>query len=576
MKTKETRNTQPQRDQYAELLTLATRSTQNALKQLAQNDEVIADLLREMVHDDNLINKEKIDYRAQTIAEELDEINSINYEVAESYKVERKVKSTQEQRDIARDKRERDQYERTDRRGHVNDLEKISINTLSDRQDCVQVWLSAYLYEIPTAREIDNVVSKMSKDYNGALLLLANKTINEIYEVARIRHAKNVVYKYVRSQSGLNALDTMKTITHTPTAKEVAQWLTSRAMWERYTIKGTTTRALELDSKNKPIFIDRYYTYKKATTIETEDEDGNVIYKHTNNSAIHNRADLETMQALSQCEKLTHRERRFIRLFGTLKAIKSGEQARKVYYKEYRESMKDKPSAFQKGLDNAHYNGRISYCLQALGIETRSQRDNFMSRLKARLVNWEPLDSLNSFTNDKLTAESIDHQTAIYMMESNRGTADSRTAETIDLVKWTATAPKKNRPQAITWLTKAQAEQRAEQMAEDKANRWQPLAEDFNIRAEQSATAYAEQHASDRPSKAQADVDNLRAEREKSRAEKDKERTARAEQERIAEQWAEDMARKYPPRATAPQQNSKPAIKKTYFDKYGTQKKNSK
>jgi hypothetical protein len=309
------------------------------------------------------------------------------------------------------------------------------------------------------------------------------------------------------------------------------QWLNSHALWERYPLKGTTTRALELDKDGKPVFIDRYYTYKKSVTIETTDEDGNTIYRHSNNIAIHNRQDLDTFNALSQCEQFTLRERRFIRLLLSKDAIQAGAKARASYYSATDNNAQRtyETKEFQKACDDAEIKGILEHCYKALGIETDNAQRQFKSRLNRKLEQLPQIDP-NS-THDTATAEELNRESLVYMMESNHGTKGEHVAKSADLLNWTNNAPRRN-TDAVAWLTRAEHLAQLEQEQEDKARKWRVADPD---------RATAERNAQE-PHRMNFETVNRKhepIEREELQAELAK-----------AEQWAN----RYPQKATAPQE----------------------
>lgn len=322
----------------------------------------------------------------------------------------------------------------------------------------------------------------------------------------------------------------------------------------------------------------------ECVSIDRMTEQGEQII-NTKNSYITNEENRLRIKNLAKLSHLTPTQSRFLDEFCSKSAISAGIRAESEYHSlRYATACKNgKLKAFKETKVNKGYHARRKYVFEVLtangkhqALKSASGQSKFLSKLFEKLA---PYYSIFEEINLDEVLNNVD-----LLLEEPQ--------EPAELTKEPATTPTEYKPPqpptvwidhilksarpckpGINTADKVQLASLEEQTRIENNSNW--IIETDQTRAEQNANAYKEQHKSDRPSKAQTDLEEMRAEREKSRAEKEQERTARAEQERTAKQWYEDMARKYPPRTTAPQQN-RPTIKKTYFKEYGTQKKDSK
>ena len=545
---------------FKETYRLAHFSTQNALRPLAQRSGYIDELMNQMYFDMLTLDPQNQEYRAKAQAKALENLEQLASDHKTAYRRTKRLTLSDQEKTTALHDLERIKYEEQDTRGYIDDLESLDNRTVSERQDCVHEWAEYYLFKTPTQKVIDNTVAKLLENYESFEMLQCF-TLQEILEQATRRYAQNHVCNYANNQGGLNALDRMKVETIYPTTAEVKAWLESRALWERYPLKATTTRALEIDKNGDYVFKDRSYTYRKNVCIMTTDEDGNEVMKHANSTIIQNRQDLEQLQALENALELTYRERQFIRLFQTRECQEYGAKARALFYcASGNLNMRNYEFLeFLAQADQEQYKARLEFCYNKLGILNPSTQRTFLERLRRRIKTIKHIKSRYTFVKpgerqepNQEPSKYPNRQELIYMMECNQGTKEPRTTKALDLISWTTRTQAHKHKNVVAWTDRTRTLERQEL----KEQRWS-IAEPTEEQIIVNALEYSKQHHHDK----QMNVDHIEPLTAQERAKAQARRQERAELLELMNAWNRPR-----PKAKAEQQ---PGEKKAKAEKPG-------
>ena len=498
----ETKNLLARYESMAELLQYATRSTQNALKMCATGDNFVNRLLVNMHGDaktlaeilntdednNNILMSEYIEELTAETTEELEELAEKKDSIRKALN---RVSTPNADRITLAQELENINYRIADLKDSMSDVEKLSERTLSDRQDCVQVWLMSYLYDEPSERIINSTINIMLNN-NTPLELL--KDLDTVYHIASVRTAKNAICRYVYSLGGINALDSTQTKTAEATAEAVTAWFNSgKTLDIKYpTAKQGTTYMLTVQD-GEYVFKVTHSTFKQCNSIFIINDEGNETMIHSNNIAVFNQADQEQITKLMQCHILVERERMFLRKFMSRKAIADAQRARSEYFDNNLNLLKTNKGKFTKGLIKAEFDGRKKSALEQMynsfpALKKSRNADKFFERLcdKLKTYNWEQLPQ-TAKTYDEVLTEDLQ-----YIMESPSAIKEPK-AEHIDGLAWLT--GKRVRTNSINWLDKTDLEQ-AEQSRLDSWNN-SSIPEPTAEQAEQAEKLYQEKHRND-------------------------------------------------------------------------------
>ena len=499
----ETKNLLARYESMAELLQYATRSTQNALKMCATGDnfvnrllvnmhgdaKTLAEILNTDENDNNILMSEYIEELTAETTEELEELAEKKDSIRKALN---RVSTPNADRIILAQELENINYRIADLKGSMSDVEKLSERTLSDRQDCVQVWLMSYLYDEPSERIINSTINIMTRGNHTSFDLLEN--LGTVYHIASIRTAKNAVCRYVYGLGGINALDSTQTKTAEATAEAVTAWFNSgKTLDIKYpTAKQGTTYMLTVQD-GEYVFKVTHSTFKQCNSIFIINDEGNETMIHSNNIAVFNQHDKERITKLMQCPILVERERMFIRKFMSRKAIADAQKARSEYFNSSLNLLKTNKGKFTKGLIKAEFDGRKKSALEQMynsfpALKKSRNADKFFERLcdKLKTYNWEQLPQ-TAKTYDEIITDDFQ-----YIMESPTAIKEPKT-EHIDGLAWLT--GKRVKTNSINWLDKTDLEQ----VEQSRLNCWnnssipEPTAE----QAEQAEKLYQKKHSND-------------------------------------------------------------------------------
>ena len=499
----ETKNLLARYESIAELLQYATRSTQNALKMCATGDnfvnrllvnmhgdaKTLAEILNTDEENNNVLMSEYIEELTTETTEELEELAEERDSIR---KVLNRVSTPNADRITLAQELENINYRIADLKGSMSDVEKLSERTLSDRQDCVQVWLMSYLYDEPSERIINSTIDIMTRGNQTHFDLLED--LGTVYHIASIRTAKNAVCRYVYRLGGINALDSTQTRTVDVTTDEINAWFNSGKVLDiKYpTAKQGTTYMLTIED-GKHVFKVSHSTFKQCNSIFITDDQGNETMLHSNNVAVFNQADQEQITKLMQCPVLVNRERVFLKYFMSRKAIADAQKARGEYFDNNLNLLKTNKGKFTKGLIKAEFDGRKKSALEQMynsfpTLKKSRNADKFFERLCNKLneYDWEQLPQ-TAKTYDEALTEDLQ-----YIMESPSAIKEPKT-EHIDGLAWLT--GKRVKTNSVTWLDKADLEQ-AEQSRLDSWNN-STIPEPTAEQAEQAEKLYQEKHRND-------------------------------------------------------------------------------
>lgn len=499
----ETKNLLARYESMAELLQYATRSTQNALKMCSTGDnfvdrllvnmygdaKTLAEILNTDEEDNNILMSEYIEELTTETAEELEELAEERDYIRKTLN---RVSTPNADRITLAQELENINYRIADLKGSMSDVEKLSERTLSDRQDCVQVWLMSYLYDEPSERIINSTINIMTKDNKIPFELL--KDLDTVYHIASIRTAKNAVCRYVYSLGGINALDSTQTKTANATAEEVIAWFNSgKTLDVKYpTAKQGTTYMLAVQD-GEYVFKVTHSTYKQCNSIFITDDEGNETMIHSNNIAVFNQTDHERTVELMHCPILVERERMFLRKFMSRKAIADAQKARGKYFDNNLNLLKTNKGKFTKGLIKAEFDGRKKSALEQMynsfpALKKSRNADKFFERLCDKLneYDWEQLPQ-TAKTYDEVLTEDLQ-----YIMESPSAIKEPKT-EHIDGLAWLT--GKRVKTNSINWLDKTDLEQ----VEQSRLNCWNnsTIPEPTPEQAEQAKKLYQKKHSND-------------------------------------------------------------------------------
>lgn len=298
--------------------------------------------------------------------------------IEEVDRISHRITAAQADRIAAAQEGESLRAERDNERNAAADLAKVIARTLSDRADLLQVAAAADLEE-PTETEIAAVLGKeQAEDWDEDI----------IYQLAKLRHRRNAVARYIRAQRGVNALNGMHTDTRAATADEVKAWRASGkgigADHKQPTKGGYITLEWREQTKSRPsgyYFINRRYTVNQWHSIEQLNESGDITgYIRTQNPYTADLAAVERLESLATAANLTDRERQWLNAFCSPTARRAAAESRRAYHTE------QGAKATTKGANAAEYDSRKAYAFNRIGINTDTNRRQFFSRMSRRLA----------------------------------------------------------------------------------------------------------------------------------------------------------------------------------------------
>lgn len=323
---------------------------------------------------------------AETIAEAEARHAEAREAIAEADRIAHRITAAEADRIAAIQEGATERAEADEARATAADLAKVIARTLSDRADLVQVSAAADLEE-PTETEIaaaERTAEEAGGDWDE----------ETIAALAKLRHRRNAVARYIRSQRSGNALNGMHTDTIAATADQVAAWKAAgKPTTEDYkepTKGGTISLVWRESTKSRPAgwyYIKRRYTVNQWQSIEALTEDGTPAgIIRTQNTYAADLDAVERLEALATAAELTPREREFLAVFCGRAARQAGAEGRAAYHTE------NGTKATEAGASAAEYAARKAYCFNRIGLTTEAARRQFFSRLTRRLYAAAPTE----------------------------------------------------------------------------------------------------------------------------------------------------------------------------------------
>ena len=411
--------------------------------------------------------------------------------------------------------------------------------TMSDRADLVQSALLALVELTRTNRALHSAlaIAKLTEDSEALEAIRA-----EVF-----RHCTNSAGKAINQTAHPEALNRTTTQATRATPEEVTAWInlygdTGKAV--KIAIPHKRTRASDCfdtmefktykdPSKTGFYRVRHWVTVAPYQSIDQLNENGDTIgYFKSYDPFTSDQGTAERLEALATSAQLTDRERQFIAHFTSTTASTKGAEARA-----------HSTATTAEARANAEYKAMIDYAFGRIGITSTENRKKFMQRLKNRLAQSVP-ERTERTAEERAEAD----RKAWAKLQANRTRGHhTATADRTDLLTWTDSAQRTTaEPQAIAWLTEAQAEGREADRAQAIRRAHEESTIDNSTRsararareAEKRYRAKQEAEAKRRAeAKAKAEAE-ARAKEEAQRAREEEERNAKARTNRItAKQW---------------------------------------
>lgn len=278
----------------------------------------------------------------------------------------------------------------------IETLEK-EIYNISDRNDIINVWLSAF-YDGISEKYYNYYITKYVDE-------IATNTPDIIYTDILLKYCRNRVHQYIDNMSGINAMDKHTCKSVVIDNEKAHKYLNAGYnLNELYPLKNN--QHIKLIYKDGVYKILTYtYAFTKNHSFETlisnNDEEGNIYYdeskiSRTSNIYVNSQGDHFNLHKLLTSAKLSKREQRFIRLFSSVECIHYTNTHTVLPPFDY--SIDDYKRREEE--EKQYYKSRLEYCYNELKIDKDANQRKFISRLKEKFEDHhEQLETIDYVFN---------------------------------------------------------------------------------------------------------------------------------------------------------------------------------